>query len=221
MAPARQLTGRAAAGAMVLGVVALAGCADRLEIPEPHTYAQVDTMKQWAEQRAEPYGVPARQLQAYAYAAHAVESHGGCTVGWPTLAALGGVLTDHGRAANTNVGPDGVTSQPLREIAPAANGALSVPDTDGGRYDGDATKDVPMGPMQLMPSRWEQFARAAEPGATPNPDNIDDAALTTAIIICSSGDIASPDGWTAALAQFNPHPLFLTAVHDKAQEFSR
>lgn len=218
MAPTRKLLAAVVTGIVSFSVI---GCADRLTPPTPTTYANIDVMGKWAREHADPYGIPSRQLQAYAYAAYAVEQSSGCPLGWPTLAALGAVLTDHGRINGTAIDSAGNTTQPLRGIAPAAEGKDSVLDTDAGQFDGDPAKDVPMGPMQLMPSRWEQYARAVENDATPNPDNIDDAALTTAIIVCSTGDVTSPDGWTAAMAKFNPDLEFLKAVHAKAQEYSR
>lgn len=218
MAPARKLLAMVLSGAVAFG---LAGCADRLTPPTPITYNNIDVMGKWAREHADPYGIPTRQLQAYAYAAYQVEQSNGCPLGWPSLAALGAVLTDHGRINGTTIDDAGNTSQPLRGVAPAAEGKDSVLDTDAGQFDGDGTKDVPMGPMQLMPSRWEQHALAVEDGTTPSPDNIDDAALTAAIILCSSGDVTSPDGWTAAMARFNPDKEFLKAVHAKAQEYSR
>ena len=223
MAPSRSFVGRgvAALGVGFLAFTTLASCADRLEPPVPEQHAQVDNMKQWATERAEPYHIPERALQAYAYAAYAVEQEQGCAVGWQTLAALGDVLTQHGQVNSTTIDEDGVTSKPIRAVAPAAGGKKSVPDTDGGDIDGDSTKDIPVGPMQLMPSRWEQYGTAAEPGNTPNPDNIDDAALTTAKITCSAGDLTSPEGWTTAVSEFNPSPVFLKAVHKKAKEYSR
>lgn len=221
MAQARKFLRVASAIAVTSLAVNASACADRLEPPVPQTYKEVDTMRQWAESRAEPYGIPSRQLAAYAYAAKKVDEDSGCSVGWPTLAALGSVLSDHGRANETTIDDAGITSTKLRRLAPAAEGRSEVPDTDAGMIDGDKHQDVPVGPLQIMPSRWEQFAIAVEPGSTPNPDSIDDSALTTAVILCNSGDLSSPEVWVSAMSKINPHPDFLTAVHTKAQEYSR
>lgn len=206
---------------LTIGVSGLVACSDRLEPPTPEKHDKIESMAQWASARAEPYGIPQRQLQAYAYAAFSVREEMGCNVGWPTLAALGAVLSDHGQKDGTTVGSDGITSKPLRGISPAAGGLSEVPDTDAGSIDGESQRDVPVGPMQLMPSRWEQLGTSVEPGQKPNPDQIDDAVLTTAHMLCSSGDPSSPEGWVAAISQFNPSKIFIVAVHNKAEEYSR
>lgn len=202
-------------------ILVLSGCSDRLEPPDPIKHQEIEKMEQWAAERADPYGIPQRALQAYAYAAYAVEKEDGCSIGWPTIAALGAVLTNHGRHENASINEDGKTTLPLRAVAPAAGGKDSVPDTDGGDIDGDSTQDIPVGPMQLMPSRWEQYGVAVEPGDQPNPDQIDDAALTTAKILCTAGDLSTPEVWLTAMSEFNPHHVFLKAVYDKAEEYSR
>lgn len=43
------------------------------------------------------YDIPETALRAYAYAAWAVAKQKNCNLGWPTLAALGESLSNHGR----------------------------------------------------------------------------------------------------------------------------
>lgn len=208
----------ATVASLVLGTT---GCADRLEPPVPERHPQIESMTEWAQTRAKPYGIPQRQLEAYAYAAHKVGKDSGCAIGWPTIAALGSVLSNHGRARGATVAPDGVTTVKLRGLTAAAGGKKQVTDTDAGEIDGDSKRDVPVGPMQIMPSRWKESGTAVEPGAMANPDSIDDAALTTALMLCNSGDVSSPDGWAEAIAKINPSKKFLKTVHAKAKEYSR
>lgn len=211
----------------VAGVLSmLTSCADRLEPPAPVTYADTDAVTDWAASHAAPYGIPERALAGYAYAAWSTEQNGGCGLGWPTLAALGAILSDHGRAFGSEITDSGTTTIPLRGlnlINPAF--PMIVPDTDEGRIDGDTTLDIPVGPMQIMPSRWEQFGALANtnasPGATPAIDNIDDAALTTATILCAAGDMSNSEAWDSAIKSINPDPEFVKAVHAKAEEYSR
>lgn len=221
MASARSRLKLAATGGVIVLAATLTSCADRLEPPTPEKHRQTESMSEWAQTRAKPYGIPQRQLEAYAYAANKVEQDSGCGIGWPTLAALGFVLSNHGRAHGSKVGANGLTTLPLRGLAPAAEGKRQVTDTDAGEIDGDSKRDVPVGPMQIMPSRWEESGTAVEPGAKPNPDNIDDASLTTAVLLCGAGDVNSPDGWVKAMAKINPDKKFLKEVHAKAKEYSR
>lgn len=204
----------------------LAGCADRLEPPAPITYADTDAVTDWATSHAGPYGIPKRALAGYAYAAWSTDQTGGCGLGWPTLAALGAILSDHGRAFGSEIAENGTTTIPLRGLNfTNPEFPMVVPDTDQGRIDGDGTIDIPVGPMQIMPSRWEQFATLADTnapqGATPNIDNIDDSSLTTATILCAAGDMSNSEAWDSAIKGINPNPEFVKAVHAKAEEYSR
>ena len=175
-----------------------------------------------AHKRSGPYDIPEAALRAYAYAAWAVAKQKNCNLGWPTLAALGESLSNHGRANDSQLGDDGTTTVPLRGLNlfdPAH--PQEVADTDAGLFDGDPTKDIPIGPLQIMPSRWEQFNAAVEPDAKPNPDNINDASLTLAGFLCSVGDPSTPDGWANGVQQINANPEFVKHVHAIAKKYSR
>lgn len=208
---------------VVVGVCAfgVAACAPRLEPPVPEKIPAVNTVSEWSRSRADPYGIPERQLRAYAYAAWRVQEDNGCQLGWPTLAAVGQVASDHGRAQGSVVGDDGQTSTPLRGLPIMKMPPLTVPDTDNAATDGDTTRDVAVGPMQIMPSRWEQHASSPEEGRTPNPDNIDDAALTAARIMCEAGNPATPEGWDEGVKRIFHTPEAVKAVHHVAKELSR
>ena len=71
------------------------GCADRIEPPVPVTYLETDKLKDWSESHAKPYGIPERSLRAYSYAAVKVAEEK-CEIGWPTIAAVGAVVSQHG-----------------------------------------------------------------------------------------------------------------------------
>lgn len=205
---------------LVPGIL-LTGCSDRLEPPTPVTYANTDAVTDWSASHAEPYGIPERALRGYAFAALRTSQDSGCGLGWPTLAALGAVLSDHGRAQGSVIDDNGTTTVPLRGlnlITPET--PMEVPDTDEGRVDGDPTRDIPVGPMQIMPSRWEQYAASAT-GVAPDIDNIDDAALTTAAMLCAAGDLGNSESWDSAVKGIDPDPEFVKAVHAKAEEYSR
>lgn len=207
--------------ALVGIVFTLTGCADRLEpvIPEPQQ--RVDQLAEWAKDRAKPYGIPERALKAYAYAAWKVKEDSQCPLGWPTLAAVGGLYSDHGRAHQTTLSEDGMTSIKLRGLDNMGPGKPIVPDTDGGATDGNPVNDIAIGPMQIMPSRWEQYGESTEPNKKPNPYDIDDAALTTARVLCSQGNLGSPEGWDQAIKLIAPNPDVVKKIHARAQELSR
>lgn len=207
-----------AASFTAVATMTMAGCADRLEPPVPVTYAETDQVKEWSTSHAAPYDIPERALRAYAFAV-VKTSEEGCDLGWPTVAALGSILSNHGYMHGSTLGEDGVSTIPLRDLDPIR--FAPVADTDQGRIDGTAEFDIPVGPMQIMPSRWEQYETVAEPGEKPNPDNIDDAALTVAKQLCVTGDLGNSEGWDTAVKNISADPEFVKAVHARASEYSR
>lgn len=206
----------------------LVGCADRLE-PEDETPPPLENptkqLTEWSELHAGPYGIPDRALQSYAYAAAIMDrSAPECGIGWPTLAAIGSVMSNHGRADGATVAASGKVTPELRDLDLADPELASehVADTDAGRLDGSSTQDVPMGPMQFSPSRWQQWATDADNDGQPDPDSFDDASLSAARFLCAvGGDLRAPDGWTRAVSQFYPSTMFVMKVHDVSVTYSR
>ncbi|MFW0791413.1 lytic murein transglycosylase [Gordonia sp. CPCC 205333] len=219
---------RKAMGVMgvLLAVVLVAGCSSRLSKDEDSAKQDVPSvqLRAWSQLHSEPYGIPVRALQSYAYAAAAMDKAvPGCGIGWSTLAAIGAVASEHGSADGSSIGNDGIVSPQLRGLTQAnPERAKPIPDTDAGRYDGNDTIDVTMGPMQIMPSKWEQFATDADNDGKADPDNFDDATLTVARYLCAAGgDLRKSDGWAASVAQFNSTPGFLEKVHAFAGRYGR
>lgn len=204
-------------GVALLSMVVV-GCADRLEPPTPVRYVDTDKLAQWSKTHALPYGIPERALRAYAFAAWKVNQEK-CELGWPTLAALGAVLSNHGMTHGADIAEDGISTHALRNLDLVK--MEPVADTDHGRIDGFLEHDVPVGPLQIMPSKWEQFEASAVPGRKPDPDSIDDASLAVARQLCAMGDLKSSDGWDSAIKSVFADPEFVKQVHAKASEYSR
>ena len=80
-------------------------------------------------------------------------------------------------------------------IGPALDGVefASIPDSDGGRYDGDTTWDRAVGPMQFIPSSWAIFGEDADGDGFDDPNNMYDATLAAAEHLCRGGaDTSTP-----------------------------
>lgn len=208
----------------------LSGCGPRLEHSATATSTATPTPERpaaqlapWAKIHAVPYEIPEIALESYAYAASAMDrSAPGCHIGWPTLAAIGAIASDHGSAEGATLSKDAAVAPALRGLTREHMQLRTVADTDGGRFDGDLHQDVPMGPMQIMPSVWEQWSVSARNGAAPSPDNLDDAALSVARLLCAAGgDLSVPEGWAKAVGAVDSAPDFVSAVHDRAAEYSR
>jgi membrane-bound lytic murein transglycosylase B len=183
--------------------------------PRQAVAAPVDRPKQsdeaklaaWAKRVSRITQVPARVLAAYGRAEMWLRfDRPGCRLSWVTLAGIGRVESAHGRFNGSEVAPDGRLPRPI--IGPVLDGSPGVQtvlDTDGGGLDGDTTWDHALGPMQLLPSTWARWAaRATGDGATADPQNMDDSALTAARYLCSGGaDLSTADGWWGAVLNYN------------------
>ena len=90
--------------------------------------------------------------------------------------------------------------RPAASPAPASTASRSTArttpsgslDTDAGQYDNDTRFDRAVGPMQFIPSTWSVVGVDGDSDGTRNPQDIDDAALATAVYLCSGDDDLSP-----------------------------
>jgi membrane-bound lytic murein transglycosylase B len=193
-------------------------------VPSPPAPVRVTTSIDgaWLDRESAATGIPRRALQAYASAALAVQSTApACHLAWNTLAAVGAVESDHGRIAGGVIGEDGRTTVPV--LGPPLDGIRYdfVGDTDGGRWDGDATGDRAVGPMQLLPSMWETFIVDGDGDGRADPQDLDDEALASARYLCGAGmDLATAEGWTAAIRSYNDVDSYVDAVRTTATTYA-
>ncbi|MFF3941313.1 lytic transglycosylase domain-containing protein [Streptomyces phaeofaciens] len=148
-------------------------------------------------------GIPATVLDAYKKAeAELAQSKPGCNMPWQLLAAIGKV--ESGQARGGRVSADGTTLSPI--LGPVLNGVgfANISDTDNGAYDGDATYDRAVGPMQFIPSTWEWAGRDGNDDGKKDPNNIYDAALAAGHYLCRfSWDMSTTSGLRSAILSYN------------------
>ncbi len=132
---------------------------------------------------------------------------------WTLLAAVGRVLTDHGQRGDHrvddrgNVRP-GIVGKPL-----LARGGHRVGDTEAGLLDEDRRFDRPVGPMLLSPADWSVVGVDGDSNGKRNPQDVDDASLALAVLLCAPGvDLRTPEGKRAALPRIDDTPDFVQAV---------
>ncbi|MFD8495973.1 murein transglycosylase [Amycolatopsis sp. NPDC059657] len=196
-----------------------------LAAPEdrPKVSDQVE-LEAWAAKVSAQSQVPARVLAAYGRAEMWMRSQkAGCHLTWPTLAGIGRVEAQRGNFGAVPIGADGRAAPPITgPVLDGSPGVPSVPDTDGGRLDGDPHWDRAVGPLQILPTTWERWAaRADGDGARPDPQNIDDSAFTAARILCGSGDdLSTPAGWWKALFAYNGATAYGQDVFIAADAFA-
>ncbi|QLQ11928.1 MAG: lytic transglycosylase domain-containing protein [Nocardioidaceae bacterium] len=176
----------------------------------------------WVSRTASATGIPARALAAYAGASlSANRTHTGCSIGWNTLAAIGGVESAHGSLNGAILNDDGTVGPEIIGVALDGDGVAKITDTDNGDLDGDTTWDRAVGPMQFLPSTWDAYAVDGNDDGLPDIHNIDDAALSAAGYLCTTGgDLTQPDDWVKAISAYNAGTDYNARVSDLATTYA-
>ena len=135
-------------------------------------------------------GIPSAALAAYQRAAQVIDSADkGCNIDWTLIAAIGRVESNHGRYGGNALDSNGVSRPGIYGIPlDGGNGTAQISDTDAGQYDNDTQFDRAVGPMQFIPSTWSVVGVDADGDGKRNPQDIDDAALATAVYLCSGNE---------------------------------
>ncbi|WP_103515843.1 lytic transglycosylase domain-containing protein, partial [Streptomyces sp. SM10] len=161
----------------------------------------------WAEA-----GIPATVLAAYRNAQSVLGRRDpGCRLPWQLLAAIGKVESGHAGGGRVNAA--GTTLTPI--LGPVLNGAgfAHIPDTDGGAYDGDATYDRAVGPMQFIPSTWAHWGKDGNGDGRKDPNNVVDAALAAGHYLCAGNRNLSVRGdLDRAVLSYNHSETYLRTV---------
>ncbi|MDT8913141.1 lytic transglycosylase domain-containing protein [Amycolatopsis sp. PS_44_ISF1] len=156
-------------------------------------------------------GIPATVLDAYRSAQQrSLSLQPGCHLPVTLLAAIGQV--ESGQARGGQVDAAGTTLRPI--LGPVLDGGAfaAVPDTDGGRWDGDPVWDRAVGPLQFIPGTWARWASDGNGDAISSPHNVYDAGLAAARYLCAGRDLATPGGLTAAILSYNHSVSYLNLV---------
>ena len=132
-------------------------------------------------------GIPSAALAAYQRAETVINAADKtCNLTWQLIAAIGRVESNHGRANGNTLDDNGLATPGIYGIAlNGSNSTTEIVDTDAGQYDNDTAYDRAVGPMQFIPSTWSVVGVDADGDGVRNPQDIDDAALGTAVYLCS------------------------------------
>jgi Transglycosylase SLT domain len=168
-------------------------------------------------------GIPTAALLAYRRADTVLaQADPACRLEWPLVAAIGRVESDHGRANGNVVGSDGVSRPGIFGIPLTGDGGTAeISDSDNGIYDQDTVWDRAVGPMQFIPTTWQVVAVDGDNDGLENPQDIDDAALATAVYLCAGdGDLSTDAGAREAVYRYNHSTDYVDLVMSIAEEYA-
>ncbi len=159
--------------------------------------------------------IPQAALSAYQRAEAVInKADRGCRIPWELIAAIGRVESDHGRFGGNVLDDEGVARPGIYGIAlNGRNNTQRIGDTDGGQYDDDTKWDRAVGPMQFIPSTWSVVGVDGDSDGTRDPQDIDDAALATAVYLCSGDDdLSAEKGQRASVYRYNHSNAYVDLV---------
>jgi membrane-bound lytic murein transglycosylase B len=161
--------------------------------------------------------IPALTLRAYREAAAwAAGFAPDCRLSWTVLAGIGRIESNHGLFGGpaTRFSAAGTVSPRITGPPLDGRGVARIADSDGGRWDGDATWDRAVGPMQFIPTTWRSLGRDGNADRVADPNNLFDAAVSAAGYLCLSGDgdLGDPAGLRQAIYAYNHSWSYVDAV---------
>jgi membrane-bound lytic murein transglycosylase B len=190
---------------------------------QPQGKPSGDVLAGWANRVAPVVGIPARALVAYGNAELAMRAmQPGCHISWATLAGIGRIESNHGQYGGAVLQPDGKPSKPIIGVPlDGSPGVAAIPDTDGGRFDGDPVYDRAVGPMQFIPSTWMKYG-VDRNGHLGDPQQIDDAALAAGRYLCAGGrNMSIAQGWWTGILSYNASVQYAQKVFGLADGYAK
>lgn len=183
-----------------------------------------DALAGWAQQIGAKVGVPPAAMQAYGYAELVLaQTNRSCALSWTTLAAIGLIESGHGSHNGARLGQDGrALPEIIGEPLDGNGGRMRIIDTDRGALDKDTTFDHAIGPMQFIPTTWQEIGADADNDGRKDPHDIDDAALAAANYLCKGGrNLSIPGDWWNAILSYNDVRRYAQDVYDAANRYGR
>jgi hypothetical protein len=167
-------------------------------------------------------GIPTAALKAYSRAQQVMaQVDPACHLPWTLVAAIGRVESNHGRFGGNSLNAQGVAIPGI--FGPRLDGVntAKISDTDAGAFDGDGAFDRAVGPMQFIPGTWRAVGVDGDGDGVRNPQDIDDAAMSTAVYLCSGKtDLSDPNDLNAAVLRYNHSQQYVDLVISIAKAYA-
>ena len=166
----------------------------------------------WIASTAQSSGISPTAIAAYGDATLVLgHQQPSCHLGWSTLAGVGTVESANGTVGGRQLFANGLSSTPIS--GPALNGAGGYAAIGNGSGGWSAA----LGPMQFIPSTWDRWGADGDGDGYADINNIYDAALAAGRYLCADGrDLATAQGWTAAIYSYNHSADYVRQVYAAA-----
>ena len=136
-----------------------------------------------------------------------------CKLRWSAIAGVGRVETLHGRYGGGPVDGNGHVSPPIIGIAlDGSRSTAAIPDTDGGLIDTDPIWDRAVGPMAFIPTSWRAYGRDGNGDGIKDVQNMYDATMATAGLLCRSRPLDADAGLRTAYFRYNQSQKYVDMV---------
>ena len=167
-------------------------------------------------------GIPTLALKAYSRAQQVMaQVDPACNLPWTLVAAIGRVESNHGRFGGNALNSQGVAVPGI--FGPRLDGVSTarITDTDAGAFDGDGAFDRAVGPMQFIPGTWRSMGVDGDGDGVRNPQDIDDAAMSTAVYLCSGKtDLSKASDLNSAVLRYNHSQQYADLVISIAKAYA-
>ena len=167
-------------------------------------------------------GIPNAALKAYSRAQQVLaQVDAACQLPWTLVAAIGRVESHHGRFGGNALNSDGVAVPGIYGPRLDGSSTARISDTDAGKFDGDSAFDRAVGPMQFIPGTWRSMGVDGDGDGVRNPQDIDDAAMSTAVYLCSGKtNLSKASDLNQAVLRYNHSQSYVDLVVSIAKAYA-
>ena len=160
--------------------------------------------------------LPGAAFSAYRRASSTLlQTDGGCDVPAALLVGIGRIMSNHGRAAGSQLQTGGLTSNRLVGLT-----GSPTADVDGGRIDMSPETDSRVGPLQVLPAHWLEFV--PDGVVESSPEWLYSSAIVAGRVLCSaSSDLSTNEGIHRSLNALTNNASLTEAILGSSRQIAR